>query len=153
MMPGSAETFIIAELAEPGVEHGAAAEREVGRVADGIRLHAGKQQAGRDDRRDREDPGIPLLAHRLLDVERRATAVLTFVFFLVDLAQRRFDVSGRGSQERDDPHPEDRTRAPEADRSGDARDVARADATGQRHRQRLERRDAALRRLGREQQP
>ncbi len=128
----------VGHRSERGFEDAGAAEGEIGRVADGVRLHRREQQAYGEDGRDGEDPRVPFLAHGLLDVIRRAAAELALVFFLVDLAERRFDVGGCRAEERDDPHPEDGTGAAETDCCGDAGDVAGADAARQRHRQRLE---------------
>jgi hypothetical protein len=98
-------------------------------------------------RGDGEGPGVALHAQAFFDVEGRAAAVLVADLLLVDLAQRRLDEGRTRAQEGHGPHPEYGARATERDGGGHTRDIAGADAAGQRHGQRLERRHTLLRAL------
>ena len=143
----------VADIAETGLQHAGAAERELRGVADGIRLHGGQQQADGNNGRQRKDPCVPLLAHGFFDVIGGAAAELAFLLFLVDLAEGGLDVGRGRTEEGDDPHPEDRTGSAEADGRRDTGDVAGTDPARERNRQGLERGDTAIRFLAGIQQP
>ena len=121
-----------------GIDDFIAAEGKLGRVGNGVRLDPGQQKAAGDDRGNREDPGVPLLAQRFFDVIRGSPSILTFVNFLVDLSQRRLDVGRRRAQQGDDPHPENGTRPAKADGGSDPGDVAGTYTSGQGNGQCLE---------------
>ncbi len=126
-------------LAIQRAAHGGATAGVDDAVSDGIGLHARHQEAGGDDRGDGEGQRIPLQAHGLFDVVRRATAVAALgILGLVDLRQGAFHVGGGRAEEAHHPHPEDGTRAAERDGGGHAGDVADAHAAGHRHGQGLE---------------
>ena len=105
---------------------------------DRVGLHARQQQARGQQRGQCKDPGIPLHAKALLDIEGRAAPVLVADLLLVDLAQRRLDEGRAGAEEGHRPHPEHGARAAEGDGGCHTGDVTRANAAGQRHGQGLE---------------
>ena len=116
-----------------------------GAVGDGIGLHAGHQKAGGNDGGHCEGERVPLQAHGLFDVVRRATAITAIgILDLVDLRQRRFHIRGGCAEKAHHPHPEDRARPAEGDGGGHAGGIANANAPGQGHRQGLERRHAGI---------
>jgi hypothetical protein len=72
---------------------------------------------------------------------------------LVDLSESAFDERRRRAEERDRPHPEQRSRTTEGDRGRNTSDIARPNPARQRHCQRLKRRDTRRRLLALEHQP
>ncbi len=84
----------------------------------------------------------PLLAQPVLDgIHRAADVLATVVLLAVVNRQHDLAVLGGHTDQRGAPHPEQRARAAEEDRRGDAGDVAGTYRCGQRRHQRLERAD------------
>ena len=131
--------------------------RRGGRVIEAVRRESGLEivraehiEAPRvgEDEEDGEDARQEPVVERALDVVRRAAVrEAQFRPALEDLSQRRFDERRGAADEGDGPHPEDRPRAAQADRRGNADDVPRAHAGRRRDHQRLERRYLAAFRL------
>ena len=119
------------------------AECVVHGLTDGVGLDHGADDAERDDGSNREEHSEELAAAALEgggDVVSRAAVGLAF---LVDdlrlLRENGLGVVRRHAEQRDDPHPEDRARAADEDRTACADDVAGADLRGNGRCERLER--------------
>ena len=104
---------------------------------DGVRLHAGAENAGGGEGHEREDPGKELVFGAVLNVKRRAPGEFAVDLFFVNLPQSGFHEGARSPEECDDPHPEKGARTAETDGGGHPRDVSGADAARERHAERL----------------
>ena len=113
-------------------------------TADGyvVALDGGQEDAEGYSRYDGKEATEEGAAEAVLDVVGRATAKLSVVVFLVYLCQRGLDKGAAGSEEGDNPHPDDGTGAAEAYGRGHTHDVARAHTAREGHGESLERRDA-----------
>ncbi len=121
------------------------AEAGVERLGERVRLdHVADAERGQR-RQQREDAAEPRQAQALLQrVHRSAAHRPGFVGLAVVHRDDDLAVLGAHAEQARHPEPEERARAADEDRGGDAGDVAHADRRGQRRRDRLERRHGAL---------
>ncbi|MNE74602.1 hypothetical protein D3C80_1706920 [compost metagenome] len=107
-----------------------------------MRLQAIEREAKSDDQEYRHDHAQPALVQPVLNVESGATVKLTTaVVALVQLRQATFKERGSHSDQRGNPHPEDRSRSAQRHRHADASNVTRTDPAGQAEHEGLERAD------------
>ena len=112
--------------------------------ADRVALHRVEGETECHGDQHGEEDAHPAFAQSAFHVVGRAADIGVPPLAFVELSEGRFDEGTRRTQQGDDPHPEHGARPADGDRRGDARQVARADAAGQRHGECLERRDMLL---------
>ena len=93
-----------------------------------VGLQTIKAECERCDQGNRKDDAQPSGVECSLNIIGRSALEGVAFFFLIDLRQCTFDISGCGAQNRHEPHPESSAGTAENDRSGDACHIAGADA-------------------------
>ena len=124
--------------------HTIGAESSLPRGADRVALHRVEGESEGHGDQHGEQHAHPPPPETAFHVVGRAADERVPAAAFVKLREGRLDESARGAHKGDDPHPEDRAGSPDDDGRGDAREIPRADAAGQRHGECLERRDVPL---------
>ena len=107
-------------------------------------MDGGQEDAAGHGRQYGEEAAEKWTMEALLDIVGRSAAELPVVVFLIDLGQSGLDKGAAGTEEGDNPHPDDGSRTAEADGSGHTHDVARTHTSRQGHGKSLERGDAGF---------
>ena len=114
------------------------------RHRDAVGLHRRQEKTRGQYRTHGKDHSQPLAFQSFLDIIGRTATKLAFVLLLIDLCQGSLGKGRTCTQESDNPHPDDGTRAAITDGRGHSHDIARAHTPRKRHRKRLKRGDACL---------